>query len=130
LSVPSVRSRLVSAKYRSNLRRSAGPDRAVSWCTTTSGFRPGDRAQYRGAIQPIEQHRLGPEIAQRVRLGRRPRRAGHGVPALGQHRYQAPAQGAAGAGEEDPHDISFSWLGSALRRGRACQRDTPAWIGA
>ncbi len=35
--MPSVRSRFVIAKVRSKWRRSNGPDRAVSWCTITSG---------------------------------------------------------------------------------------------
>ena len=67
--MPSVRSRLVSANARVEVRAGrCAPASAVSWWTTTSGSAPGDGAHHRVAVQRVGDHRLRAEL----RAARRP----------------------------------------------------------
>src|SRR6478752_274050 len=82
--VPSVRRRLVGANSSAMRRGLNAGGIAVSSCTTTSGVAAG------------------------VRLVRRARHAGYLVPRLDERWHKAPADGAGGAGHEDPHTATVA----------------------
>ena len=79
LSVPSVRSRLVTAKTRSRWRGSNGPASAVSWCTITSGFAsliapPTASASSASATPAVRPCGARSRFSPRLGSSRRPRR--------------------------------------------------------
>ena len=102
-SVPSVRSRLVSAKSRSKWRMSSAPASAVSWCTITSGSAARDRRGDLLGVERVGHHRRRARAARRVLLGRAAGHADHLVAGRDQPRDQLLADRARCTCEKDLH---------------------------
>ena len=101
--MPSLRSRLVSAKVRSTLRMSQSPLSAVSSWTIDLRLGGRDRRRDGFRIERVGDRRLGAERAHRVRFGGAPGHPGDLVPALDQTRDQSATEGSGCAGKEDLH---------------------------